>query len=67
MMENSNLDFKGEVLLQVLDDHDKERKLDPKGCFGIGRAGDESCATFVRQPRRKENTPNVCTSDFNNK
>ena len=36
----ADLDFKGEVLLQVLDDHDKERQLDAQRLPGVGWAGD---------------------------
>jgi len=35
-----NLDFEGEVLLQVLDDHDQERQLDGKSLFGVKRSVD---------------------------
>ena len=34
------LDLEGEVLLQVLDDHDQEGKLDSKGLLGINWASD---------------------------
>ena len=36
-----DLDLEGEVLLQVLDDHDEEGKLDGKGLLGLDGAGDE--------------------------
>lgn len=35
-----NLNFEGEVFLQVLDDHDEERQLDTKGLLLVSRAGD---------------------------
>ena len=35
-----HLHLKGEVLLEVLDDHDEERKLDAKCLLAIGGAGD---------------------------
>ena len=35
-----DLNLEGEVLLQVLDDHDEERQLDAEGLVGVGRAGD---------------------------
>jgi len=38
------LHFEGEVLLEVLDDHDEERELDPECLAGIGRASDEGRA-----------------------
>ena len=37
-----DLDLEGEVLLEVLDDHDEEGQLDAKGLVGIGGAGDEA-------------------------
>lgn len=36
-----NLHFEGEVLLQVLDDHDQEWELDGKSLLGVNWAGDE--------------------------
>lgn len=33
-------DFEGEVLLEVLDDHDEEGELDAQSLLGVGRAGD---------------------------
>ena len=36
-----NLHFESEVLLQVLDDHDQEGKLDGKGLLGVHGASDE--------------------------
>jgi len=33
-----NLDLEGEVLLEVLDDHDEEGELDPEGPLGISGA-----------------------------
>ena len=36
-----DLHFEGEVLLQVLDDHDQEGELDGKGLLGVNGAGDE--------------------------
>ena len=38
------LHFKGEVFLQVLNDHDKEGKLDAQGLLGISRTCDVRCA-----------------------
>jgi len=35
-----NLDFEGEILLQVLDDHHQERQLDSQGGLRLRRAGD---------------------------
>jgi len=35
------LDLEGEVLLQVLDDHDQEGKLDGEGLLLVNGAGDE--------------------------
>ena len=35
-----DLDFEGEVLLEVLDDHDEEGELDAEGLVGVGGAGD---------------------------
>ena len=34
-----HLHLKGEVLLEVLDDHDEEGELDPEGLLLVGRAG----------------------------
>lgn len=36
----TDLDFKGKVLLHVLDDHDEEGQLDAQRLLGICRAGD---------------------------
>ena len=35
------MDFESEVLLQVLDDHDEEGKLDREGLLGVNGASDE--------------------------
>ena len=35
-----DLDFEGEVLLEVLDDHDEEGQLDAESLVRVGRAGD---------------------------
>ena len=35
-----DLDLEGEVLLEVLDDHDEEGELDAEGLVGVGWAGD---------------------------
>ena len=35
-----DLNLEGEVLLEVLDDHDEEGKLDAQGLVGLGGAGD---------------------------
>jgi len=40
VIENGH--FEGEVLLQVLDDHDQERELDAKSLLLVGRASDEA-------------------------
>ena len=41
---NVYLNFKGEVFLQVLDDHDEEGKFDAQGLLGISRTCDVGCA-----------------------
>ena len=40
----SNLDFKGKVFAQILDDHDKEGQLDAKRFLSIRGTCDECCA-----------------------
>lgn len=40
----THLDLKGEVLLHVLDDHDKVRQFDAERLLGVGRTGDVRCA-----------------------
>lgn len=35
------MNFEGEVLLQVLDDHDEKGELDSEGALRVGGAGDE--------------------------
>ena len=35
-----HLDFKGEILLHILDNHDEVGELDPQRLLGVGRAGD---------------------------
>jgi len=50
-----DLNFEGEVLLEVLDDHDEEGELDPECLAGIGGAGDEGGAhvgSFYLQHKR---------------
>ena len=39
-----DLDFEGEVLLQIFDDHDEKRQFDAEGFLGIGGACDEGSA-----------------------
>ena len=45
----TDLDFKGEVFLQVFDDHDQKRKLYAQRLGWVCRASDEGGAAGVRQ------------------
>ena len=36
----THLNFEGKVLLQILDYHDEERKLDPQRLLGVARTSD---------------------------
>lgn len=38
----THLHFKGEILLQILDNHDEKRKFDAKCLLGIARARNKS-------------------------
>ncbi len=42
--DDPNLDLEGKVLLEILDDHDKERQLDAERLGRIRRACDEGRA-----------------------
>ena len=53
-LRNSHLNFEGEVLFHVLDDHDQVGQLDAEGLPGVGRASDVSRA-------------HVCAHHFQNK
>ena len=50
----TNLNFKGEVFLEVLDDHNEERQLDAEGLWRVSRTRDErrTVNSIYKQPFR---------------